>query len=57
MKKIFKYTGLILFCMPYTYHFPIYSNGKLDFIETLLYIAYIAGITFFVKATSDRDDW
>ncbi len=57
MKKIFKYIGLILLCMPYAYHFPIYSNGELNLIETLLYVAYIAGITFYVKATSDQDDW
>lgn len=57
MKKIFKYIGLILLCMPYTYHFPIYSNGKLNFTEILLYAAYIAGVTFYVKATSDQDDW
>lgn len=57
MKKIFKYIGLILLCMPYAYHFPIYSNGKLNYTEVLLYAAYIAGVTFYVKATSDQDDW
>lgn len=57
MKKIFKYIGLILICIPYTYHFPIYSNGKLNIIELLLYMAYVTGMVLFVKATSDKDDW
>ena len=57
MKKIFKYIGLILLCIPYIYHFPIYSNGKLNIIETLLYMPYITGIVLFVKASSDKDDW
>ena len=57
MKKIIRYIGLILICIPYIYHFPIYSNGEVNFIEILLYIGYIAGLTLFVKATSDQDDW
>ena len=57
MKKIFKYIGLILLCIPYIYHFPIYSNGKFNIIETLLYMAYVTGIVLFVKATSDQDNW
>lgn len=57
MKKIFKYIGLILVCIPYIYHFPVCSNGKVNFIELLLYIGYIVGLALFVKATSDQDDW
>ena len=57
MKNIFKYIGLILLCIPYIYHFPIYSNDKLNIIEALLYMAYVTGIVLFVKATSDKDDW
>ena len=57
MKKLFRYIGLILICIPYIYHFPIYSNGKFNIIETLLYIAYVFGISFYVNASSDQDDW
>lgn len=57
MKKIFKYIGLLLICIPYIYHFPICSNGEVNFIEILLYIGYISGLTLFVKAISDQDDW
>jgi len=57
MKKIFKYIGLILICIPYIYHFPIFSNGKINYIELLLYIGYLIGLILFVMAVSDKDDW
>jgi len=47
----------MLICIPYIYHFPLYSNGKVNYIECLLYIGYIAGLTLFIKITSDEDNW
>lgn len=48
--KIFKYLGIGLLGGIYSYHHPMKS-----WVDVLLFVAYIAGITFYVKASIEEE--